>query len=248
MPVCSKALERAPCGRCPAERFDMSQWSRARVNIDYHIAFEGNFYSVPYTLVQERVEVRSTPTTVEIFHKGQRVASHLRGRGTRPSHHAERAPTEESPGASGVDTLAHGEVGRADRAAHGTAVRAHPGREAASGDGLSIVSGDHPARRTVLGCPDGSRSGSSVAGQRCLPLPEREIDPEELARPATTRTNRRLLPPPPPHDNIRGAGYFSEEGERMLQQPMIEKLQCSPTSRDDRSDSNGRNKTRRRGS
>jgi hypothetical protein len=53
----------------------MSQWSRARVNIDYHIAFDANFYSVPYTLVQELMEVRATPTTVEIFHKGQRVAS-----------------------------------------------------------------------------------------------------------------------------------------------------------------------------
>src|SRR6202165_1651458 len=74
------ALERSALRPLPAERFDMSQWSRARVNIDYHIAFEGNFYSVPYTLVQERVEVRSTPATVEIFHKGQRVASHLRSR------------------------------------------------------------------------------------------------------------------------------------------------------------------------
>src|SRR5258708_20293972 len=59
----------------------MRQWSRARVNIDYHVAFDANFYSVPYTLVHELVEVRATPTTVEIFHKGQRVASHLRGRG-----------------------------------------------------------------------------------------------------------------------------------------------------------------------
>ena len=59
----------------------MSQWSRARVNIDYHIAFDANFYSVPYTLVQELIEVRATATTVEIFHRGQRVASHLRGRG-----------------------------------------------------------------------------------------------------------------------------------------------------------------------
>ena len=58
----------------------MSQWSRATVNIDYHIAFDGNFYSVPYTLVQQVVEVRSTPTTVEIFHKGNRIASHLRSR------------------------------------------------------------------------------------------------------------------------------------------------------------------------
>ena len=58
----------------------MSQWSRATVNIDYHIAFDGNFYSVPYTLVQQVVEVRSTPTTVEIFHKGNRSASHQIGR------------------------------------------------------------------------------------------------------------------------------------------------------------------------
>jgi len=62
-------------------RDSVSEWSRARVNIDYHIAFDTNFYSVPYQLVHEMVDVRSTPTTVEILHKGQRVASHLRGHG-----------------------------------------------------------------------------------------------------------------------------------------------------------------------
>ena len=65
----------------PTEPFDLSQWSRARVNIDYHIAFETNYYSAPYNLVHELVEVRSTATTIEISHKGQRVASHLRARG-----------------------------------------------------------------------------------------------------------------------------------------------------------------------
>src|SRR5712691_8712641 len=74
-------LERLNQRPLPAEPFDMSQWSYARVNIDYHIAFDANLYSVPYTLVQERVEVRATPTTIEIFHKGQRVASHVRGHG-----------------------------------------------------------------------------------------------------------------------------------------------------------------------
>jgi len=73
-------IEKAALAPLPAERFDMSQWSRATVNIDYHIAFDGNFYSVPYALVQQVVEVRSTPTTVEIFHKGNRIASHLRDR------------------------------------------------------------------------------------------------------------------------------------------------------------------------
>src|SRR5260370_19190392 len=69
------AMERSTLRPLPAERFDMSQWSRARVNVDYHIAFDANLYSVPYRLVHQLVEVRATPTTVEIFHKGQRVAS-----------------------------------------------------------------------------------------------------------------------------------------------------------------------------
>ncbi|MDQ2713268.1 MAG: IS21 family transposase, partial [Acidobacteriota bacterium] len=54
----------------------MSEWFRARVNIDYHIAFDSNYYSVSYKLVHELVEGRTTPTTIEVLHKGQRVASH----------------------------------------------------------------------------------------------------------------------------------------------------------------------------
>src|SRR5437870_7071849 len=77
------AVERNALRALPAEPFDMSQWSYARVNIDYHIAFDANLYSVPYTLVQERVEVRATPTTIEIFHKGQRVASRTFCKSTR---------------------------------------------------------------------------------------------------------------------------------------------------------------------
>jgi hypothetical protein len=37
----------------PAEPFDLSQWPRARVNIDYRIAFDTNYYSVPHNLVHE---------------------------------------------------------------------------------------------------------------------------------------------------------------------------------------------------
>jgi len=76
-----EAIDRPVLRPLPLERFDLSQWSRARVNIDYHIAFDSNFYSVPYNLVHEVVEVRSTPTTIEILHKSQRVASHMRAHG-----------------------------------------------------------------------------------------------------------------------------------------------------------------------
>ena len=50
------------------------------MNIDCHIVFDTK-YSVPYNLVHELVEVRSNPTTVEIFHKSQWVALHPRARG-----------------------------------------------------------------------------------------------------------------------------------------------------------------------
>ena len=71
-------LDRPALGPLPEERYEFHQWATARVNIDYHVEFERHYYSVPYTLTGQRVEIRSTKTTVEIFHRGERVASHLR--------------------------------------------------------------------------------------------------------------------------------------------------------------------------
>jgi len=48
------------------------------VNIDYHVDIEGHYYSVPYQLVRRQLEARYTARTVEFFHKGKRVASHIR--------------------------------------------------------------------------------------------------------------------------------------------------------------------------
>lgn len=86
-------LDKPALSPLPASRYDLSQWAQARVNIDYHVAFDGNWYSVPYTLTGEAVEVRSTPATVEIFHRGKRVASHLRSRERNKSVcHGEHRP------------------------------------------------------------------------------------------------------------------------------------------------------------
>src|SRR5690606_24741891 len=50
----------------------------AAVDLDYHVRVDDHHYSVPYALCREEVEVRLTSTTVEVFHRGARVASHLR--------------------------------------------------------------------------------------------------------------------------------------------------------------------------
>jgi transposase len=62
----------------PADRFLFCRWKRARVNIDYHVDYEKHCYSVHHSLLHESVEIRVTEQTVEIYHKGQRVASHRR--------------------------------------------------------------------------------------------------------------------------------------------------------------------------
>jgi len=75
----------------PQERFSHGDWKHAKVNIDYHVEVDKHYYSVPHALVHEKVEIRFTATTVEIFHDGRRLTSHarsdLRGRHTTKDEH-----------------------------------------------------------------------------------------------------------------------------------------------------------------
>jgi len=90
-------LERPHLRPLPAESFEYADWLKAGVNVDYHIAVEQHFYSVPHTLVplHERLDVRLTATAVEVFHRGQRVAAHRRsferGRHTTLTEHMPKA-------------------------------------------------------------------------------------------------------------------------------------------------------------
>lgn len=62
----------------PAERFQLREWKKAKVHIDYHVVVQGSWYSVPYQLIGREVEVCLTADTIEVFHDGRRVASHVR--------------------------------------------------------------------------------------------------------------------------------------------------------------------------
>lgn len=79
----------------PGTPYEYAEWKKARVNIDYHIDVEGHYYSVPYQLVKEQVDVRLTSRTVEVLFKNRRVASHPRqfhrGRHTTAAEHMPRS-------------------------------------------------------------------------------------------------------------------------------------------------------------
>jgi transposase len=62
----------------PVKRYEFAQWKTVRANIDYHVEIDRHLYSVPYQLTGQQLEARFTAATVEIFHRGVRVASHVR--------------------------------------------------------------------------------------------------------------------------------------------------------------------------
>jgi len=62
----------------PARPYEYAEWYKSRVNVDYHIEVDHHYYSVPFQLLREKVDVRLTATMLEVFRKGERVAAHAR--------------------------------------------------------------------------------------------------------------------------------------------------------------------------
>lgn len=62
----------------PQERFVLAKWTVAKLHPNCHVQVDRSFYSAPYQLVGQRLEVRVTDHMVDLFHKGTCIASHVR--------------------------------------------------------------------------------------------------------------------------------------------------------------------------
>jgi transposase len=200
-----ESVDRPALQALPTEPFDLSQWSRARVNIDYHVSFDANFYSVPYNLVRELVEIRSTPTTVEILHKGARVASHLRSRGRgqaitidehRPKSH--RAHLEWTPsrmvhwaGTIGPNTAQLFERIMGDKP--------HPEMGYRGCLGIIRLAEEYSAQRVEAAAERALLTGA-CRYKSVESILKNSLDQIPLSSPPPGAT--------PAHDNIRGSEYF----------------------------------------
>ena len=71
-------IDRPALRPLPERRYEYAEWRRATVSPDYHVEVDGHYYSVPCRLIRKKVDLRLTQRIVECFHKGERVASHLR--------------------------------------------------------------------------------------------------------------------------------------------------------------------------
>jgi transposase len=197
-------VERAALLPLPEERFDVSEWKRATVNVDYHIALAEHFYSVPYVLVREEVEARLTASTVEVFHHGKRVASHARSyerfRFTTDTAHMPEAHQKHFAGADAV--IAWGvSVGPMTEAMVRRILDANPVREHGwrSAKGLQRLGQRYGEARVEAACAHAMHFGAKSYKpiERLLKLGR-----EELALPGANTTNAIE------HENVRGPGYY----------------------------------------
>ncbi|MHB0889585.1 IS21 family transposase [Acidithiobacillus sp.] len=84
------AVEQPALQPLPATRYEFAEWKVVTAGIDYHIEITGHYYSVPYRYARQKLDARYTASTVEIFQKGERIASHPR------SFHKGRHSTQET--------------------------------------------------------------------------------------------------------------------------------------------------------
>jgi transposase len=100
MPGCRRSvfesIERSALRSLPTDRYEYTKIGYARAGLDYHINIDGYLYSVPYKHAKEKLEYRQSAKTVEIFFRGNRIASHprlwIKGKPSTlkdhmPSHH-----------------------------------------------------------------------------------------------------------------------------------------------------------------
>lgn len=203
-------IERPALIPLPSSRYELAEWKSCRVNIDYHVAVDHNYYSVPHQLLHEEVEARYTHTTVEILWKGKRVASHprLRGKGryaTRPEHMpaAHRAHAEWSP--SRLIAWAEKTGPATGRVVAGIldALR-HPEQGYRACLGIMRLGKSYGPERVEAACERAEHLGSCryqtvknilAQGMDRLPLDDQE--------PLTSSV--------PAHGNIRGADYYDRD-------------------------------------
>ncbi len=205
-------LERPALKPLPAQRYELAEWKKVTVNIDYHVDYHDSYgrhyYSVPYTLVHQKLELRATQATVEVYKGGRRVASHAREHGRRryitdpahmpPSHraHLEWTPSRLVDWARSVSPHA------AALAEKMLASRPHPEHSYRACLGLMALAKRYGNERLGAACQRALASGAiSYTSVKSILAQNLDRAPLPVASAA---------PAPAEHENLRGAGYYAD--------------------------------------
>jgi len=193
----------------PEQRYQFSQWSKAKVNIDYHIQADNHFYSVPYRLIHQQVDVRLTDRTVEVFVRKERVAAHRRsyvkGRYTTDPAHMPEAHQRQLEWTQ--DRLINwaGKVGEhCSRAVEAIMEsRPHPEQGYRACLGIMRLSKDYGSQRLEAACR------RALVFDACSYRSIKSILKTKLDKESLPGDEEPALVPVPEHENVRGEAYYA---------------------------------------
>lgn len=208
-----ETLDRPALKALPAAPYIYAEWKRARVAPDYHIEMAGHFYSVPSKLIREIVEARITTATVEIFHKGCRVAAHplsrVRNRHTTTPEHmpsAHRRYAEWTPARMLAEAAKVGPSTVALIQAIMTA-KPHPEQGFRSCLGIMSLVRSHGPARVEAACKRGNDIGATTYGSIASIL-RHGLERAYLGSRSGSGVDPAPDETPLHHANIRGRDYY----------------------------------------
>ncbi|MDQ6783529.1 MAG: IS21 family transposase [Actinomycetota bacterium] len=202
-----ESLDRPALRPLPASRYEFATWRTAKVNIDYHIELRADrhYYSVPYRLAGEAVDVRTSAATVEVFHRHRRVASHVRrftpGYSTDPAHMPEshRRHAAWTPSRI-IDWAAKTGPATAKLTEEIMAARPHPEQGFRSCLGI-VRLGDRYGTERLEAAAERALSVRAHSYRSVESILRTGLDRQPLAPEHPERTH-------PSHDNVRGPDYY----------------------------------------
>jgi transposase len=202
-----EALDQPALRPLPAQRYEFAQWLTARVAPNIHIRIEQCYYSVPYQLVKKQVEVRLTARIVEVFFKGQRVASHPRSASpgsytTIPTHLPEGHQRQLEWTPQRLVRWA-GETGPATQQLIQAVLDSRPYPQQAFNACLGIMrlGNSYGAARLEAACRRALHFGTTRY-KSLESILKNGLDQQPLPTPETAPTQDS------PHENLRGSTYY----------------------------------------
>lgn len=193
----------------PATPYEYAEW-KIKVNVgqDYHVPWGARYYSVPYTLVGARVNIKATRDAVTVFHRDRRVALHLRvdeaGCSTLPEHQpaAHRAYSQDT--SATLMAWATQQGGAIHRfVQHHIDNHRRPALSLQACRGLQRLGREYGAERLQAACDRALRAhATSISSVRSIL--KRGLDAT-----SHTQTDAANDDPLPAHENVRGAHYYT---------------------------------------
>ena len=205
-----EAIDKPALRPLPRDPYHYREVKKARVSLDYHIEYDGHYYSVPYPLVKEEVSLYVGEKSVQIFYQGAQVALHprsfTRGGHTTDANHMAKAHRKHQAWSPQRFLNWAEKIGPHTRAVvnHQLTTRRHPEHGYRACLGLLKLAKTYSEARLEAACSRAIAINAPTY-KSLVSILQKGLDKV----PAETPNAQAELPFQ--HDNVRGASYYQDQ-------------------------------------